>query len=256
MALFIDGTPSSIEDLTNQDSGLLEVCRTEQINTTIKLRLAHDEIAVELAALFERQRSLYTPYYGQPKLSLSHLAVTPALKMWHTWQTLALVYRDAYFNQLNDRFQAKWDQFQKLAGSARTRLQEVGIGLVLDPLSRPNSPILTPTPATETGGTFYFAISLLNASGEESASSVAESIQVADGNAVDVQLVSPPANALGWNVYVGVNPESMYLQNESSISTDEDWIFYPSTAVSSGETPGDGQKPNLIRALPRLIQRG
>jgi hypothetical protein len=34
MALLTDGPPSSIEDLTNQDSGLLEVCRIEQINAS------------------------------------------------------------------------------------------------------------------------------------------------------------------------------------------------------------------------------
>jgi hypothetical protein len=34
MALFTDGPPSSIEDLTNQDCGLLDVCRVEQINAS------------------------------------------------------------------------------------------------------------------------------------------------------------------------------------------------------------------------------
>jgi hypothetical protein len=256
MALFIDGPPSRIEDLTNQDSGLLDVCRNERIDTTVKLALSQDELAVDLTVMFERQRSRYTNLLAPHNLDLRHLAVTPVLKMWHTWQTLTLIYRDAYFNQLNDRYQAKWEQYQLLATSARLKLQETGVGLVLDPLPRPSGPLLSPTPATESAGTFYFTVSFLNAVGEESASSSAESITVPDGNAIDVQLVSPPANAIGWNVFGGSSPETMYLQTESPLAIGDDFIFFPSSAAASGDTPGNGQVPNLIRALPRLIQRG
>lgn len=256
MALFIDGPSSSIQNLTDQDSGLLEVCRTEQINATTKLSLAHDEMSADLDSLFAGQRSIYGPVYGQPRLNKSHVAVTPPLVLWHTFQTLSLIYRDAYFNQLNDRYQAKWEQFQKLSNNAYKKFREIGAGLVLNPLPRPESPLLSTVPATETGGTFYFAITYLNSTGEESASSFAESFAVPDGAAVDIQLVPPPVNVSGWNVYVGTAPDSLYLQNEDALTPDSDSLFYPSTLVTAGDTPGAGQKPNYFRSLPRLIQRG
>jgi hypothetical protein len=256
MALFVDGPPSSIEDLTNQDSGLLDVCRTEQMDISVKLKLAYDEVALQLVELFEGQRSLYTPYYGQPQLDIRNLAITPSLKMWHTHHTLALVYRDAYFSQLNDRFQAKWNEYQKLARTAKCRLQEVGVGLVLDPLPRPDAPTLTLTPATEMGGTFYFSVTFLNAGGEESAAAATTSLMIPDGNALYIEISSRRTNVVWWNVYAGKTPERLSLQNGTPVMIGEDWVFYPSTAVGTGPTPGPGQKPNLVRILPRLIQRG
>jgi hypothetical protein len=256
MALFVDGPPASIEDLTNQDSGLLDVCRTEQINASTKLMLAAEEIGVELEALFERQRFIHFFYSGQTRLNLHHLAVTTPVKLWHTRHTLALIYRDAYFNQLNDRFQAKWNEYAKLANSARAQLQEVGVGVVLDPIPRPPGPILTPTPATEVGGIFYFSVTLLNAACEESAGAPPVSIQLANGNAVSVQLTSQPPNARGWNVYTGVSPAALFLQNESPLATDDEWVFYPSAAIATGRIPGSGQQPTYLRPLPRFLQRG
>jgi hypothetical protein len=184
------------------------------------------------------------------------VAVTPALRLWHTWLTLSLIYRDAYFNQLNDRYQAKWDEYQKLASSARVKLQEVGVGLVLDPLPKPDGPTITTLPATESGGTFYFSVTFVNAAGEESTSAEPEAVTVPDGSVSALQVMTPPANALGWNAYGGTSPDAMYLQNESPLGLDEDWTYYPSTAVNTGDTPGAGQTPNLIRGLPRLLQRG
>ena len=257
MALFIDGPPASIEDLTDQDSGLLDICRTQQIDASVKLRLAQAEIWVELESLFSQQRPVYPSYYySQPQFSIRHLAITPPLKMWHTWHTLALVYRDAYFNQLNDRFQAKWNEYRILGNAAKDRLRDIGVGLVLDPIVRPNSPLLTPTPASETGGAFYFAVVLQNEAGEQSAPSLVQSIQLADGNAVDVTLTAVPANARGWLIYGGTSPDHLYLQNDVPIALDGDWLFYPSTAILTGQGPGTGQHPNLVRAVPRLLPRG
>lgn len=256
MALFTDGPPSSIQDLIDQDSGLLEVCRIEQINASTKLALAQEELGLELAAIFERQRSNWTPLYSSSPLDLQHVAVTPSLRLWHTWLSLSLVYRDAYFNQLNDRYQAKWDNYQKLATLGRLRLQELGIGIVLDPLPKPDGPAITTLPATESGGTFYFSVTIVNSAGEESVSSDPESTFVPDGSVAGLQVIAAPANALGWNAYAGTSPDAMYLQNESPLRFDEDWTYFPSTAVTTGDTTGNGQTPNLIRPLQRRLQRG
>jgi hypothetical protein len=256
MALFIDGSPSNIEDLTDQDSGLLDVCRIQQIDAGKKLNLAYREIGVEIESMFEQQRSVYTPYCSHPRLNIGQITITPSLKMWHTWHALSLVYRDAYFDQLNDRFQAKWNEFWAMSESAKNRLRDLGIGLVLDPLPRPAVPALTPTPGTETGGTFYFAVTLRNPAGEHSAPSSVETIQLSDGNAVEVRLSASTANARGWDVYVGNSPKTCCKQNDGQLSPDDVWLFYPSTAVLNGSLPKGGQDPNFLRALPRLLPRG
>jgi hypothetical protein len=256
MALLIDGPPSTLRDLSNQDSGLLDVCRTEQIDAMVKIRLAHEEISLELSTLFEDQRSVYSFYYGQSRLKIGHVAITPSLKNWHVYTSLALVYRDAYFTQLNDRYQAKWQEYQSLAWSAKQQLQKLGVGLVLDPLPRPNGPTLDLIPATEAGGTFYYSATLVNACGEESSGSLTGSLELPAGNALSFQLRHIPANASGWNIYVGDSPAQTFRQNDTSLAADDTWVFYPSTAATRPHLPGDGQAPNFLRALPRLLQRG
>src|SRR5574340_877720 len=104
MALFTDGTMTSLEDLTAQDSGLLGVVGPEGIDTTKKLSLAQEELGVELAALLPRAG-----------VGLENVVVTSPLRLWHVFKTLELVYRDAYHSQLNDRYRGKWETYRDLA---------------------------------------------------------------------------------------------------------------------------------------------
>src|SRR4051812_36285533 len=126
MALFTDGPASEMEDLAAQDSQLLSVANAEGIDVTSKLRLAHEGIGVELEGLLQEQSSL----------RLANVVVTPALRLWHTYRTLETVYRDAYNNQLNDRYAGKRDQFRELGMWARERLRQSGVGLALRPAPR------------------------------------------------------------------------------------------------------------------------
>jgi hypothetical protein len=256
MALFMDGMPSDIEDLTNQDSGLLEVCRTLQIDVSAKMKLAEDEMAADLEGMFEQQRPLITTLFVPVRRDLFHLVVTPQLKAWHTLHTLSLVYRDAYFNQLNDRFQAKWNEFRNVSQIARDRLRELGAGLVTDPIARPEPPVLTATASTQMQGTVYVAVTVVNGSSEESAPSVLGSVSSPDENGIQVQLVSRAANAQGWNVYGGSSPGALYLQSGSPLPIDQTNFLLALPLASCGKTPGMGQAPNVFRTLPRRWQRG
>jgi hypothetical protein len=82
---------------------------------------------------------------------LNNIVVTPPLQLWHVFQTLTLVYQDAYFNQLNDRYKGKRDQFQQLAKWAMDKLIQTGIGIVADPISQALPPQLTSDPRRSTG---------------------------------------------------------------------------------------------------------
>src|ERR1035441_4341461 len=86
MALFTDGPVSSIEDLTAQDSQLLNVANVEGIDVTQKLALAQDQLALELTTLLDRMSFVSQVYWLAPPPSLSSVVVTPALKLWHTFR--------------------------------------------------------------------------------------------------------------------------------------------------------------------------
>lgn len=256
MALFTDGTAAGIEDLTTQDSGLLEIAVVEGINLTTKLALAQDEVAMELLALFERARTNDVFGVTGNSIRLANLVATTPVRLWLVYQTLVLVYRDAYFSQLNDRYKAKWNEFGSLARWAKDKLIETGVALVTDPIQQAGAPKVTAAPGTENGGTSYLSVSYVNAAGEEGKPSVAVTFTTADGSVPDVQPVNAPSNAAGWNLYGGLSPDAMYLQNDSPLDLQTDFAFYPSAALLSGRLPGDGQSPNVYRVIPRLLQRG
>src|SRR5512133_261080 len=124
MPLFTDGPASGIEDLAAHDSQLLNVASAEGIDVTAKLRLAQEAIGIELEGLLRDS--------GAP--GLRHVVVTPALRLWHSYQALEAVYRDAYNNQLNDRYAGKRDQFRELGIWARERLRMFGVGVAQRPV--------------------------------------------------------------------------------------------------------------------------
>lgn len=255
MALFLDDPPSAISDLVQQDSFLLSVAGAEGINVTNKLSLAYNELQIELTAIFGREASIYAPVLGEASLDTAHIAVTPALKLWHTYKSLELVYRDAYFNQLNDRYQGKWAEFQRLALSARTRFIDTGAGLVIDPLPQPAQPVITFETAPQAGGAAYFMTTFVNVEGEESSPSTIVQSTVPEGNVAVVGTSPPPSNAVGWNLYGGTSPDDLELQNPSSCAIGSTWAFvFP--GVTGGVAPGTGQSPNITRDLPRRIMRG
>src|SRR4051812_34165119 len=156
MGLFVDGPACLIDDLLDEDSGLLDTAQTVGINVTAKLRLAMSEVQSELETLLLRLQSssgggtVVPPGIGQ-------VVVTADLARWEKMQALAMVYRDAAFTQLIDRYKAKWDVFVKLTHSARDQFIAGGVGLVTDPMPRAAVPVLGTESAAGplTGGTFY-----------------------------------------------------------------------------------------------------
>ncbi|GAC1427824.1 MAG: hypothetical protein NVSMB62_25790 [Acidobacteriaceae bacterium] len=254
MALFCDGGISTTDDLIAQDSALLDVSATENIDLSQKLLLAQNEVRIELESCFERTRTIYTFGTGYSALDIANVVVTLPLKLWHTYQTLACIYRDAYFSQLNERYQGKWRAFEKLARNAMEQVVEQGVGLVLDPVPQAPAPVLTVQPGIQNGGDFYAAASYVNASGEEGLPSVVTDLTVADGNDLVVTPGAAPLSAVGWNVYVGADPQHLTLQNYVPLPVGQPFVWQLHS--TGGKAPGQGQMPNRMRALPRRWQRG
>jgi hypothetical protein len=190
-----------------------------------------------------------------PVLRIEQIVVTAPLKRWETMHALALVYRDAYFSQLVDRYQAKWQEYALLAGGALESFIASGLGLMSDPIHRARPPVLSSVTGPQGGGTFYARVSWVNAAGQEGAASVASSITISDGNLMTAAAVNAPKNAVGFWLYAGTAPNSMFRQNDVVLPVGVTYTYIPGQ-VTEGPLPGSGQKPDFVRPLARTQLRG
>jgi hypothetical protein len=254
MALFVDGPATTIDDLTDQDSALLDVAQTNGVNLTTKLRLAMAEIRSDLELWLLKPRPTLGEIWS-PALRVEQLVVTPTLARWETMRALELVYRDVYFTQVVDRYQAKWQGYMKLAGEARESFLAAGLAGVSDPLPRPLPPLLTSATGVQPGGLFYASVAWVNAAGQEGQASAASSITIADGNVMIVAATGPPSNAIGYRVYAGTLLNGMLQQNPVALPVGAAFAYLPGQ-VTSGTLPGAGQKPDFIHPVARTQLRG
>jgi hypothetical protein len=245
MALLIDGPPSTMEELTAHDSQLLNVASNEGIDVTQKLALAQTRTALEVEALLQSRGH---------HLGVSHVVVTPWLRMWHTYLTLELIYSDAYNSQLNDRYAGKRDQFRELAAWAYNKLIQTGIGVADRPIPQAGKPDISAIEGALPDDTYYVTIGWVNEAGEEGASAEATAITTA-GSGFVVAPPTAPAIAAGWNVYTGRSPGAMVRQNDAAIPLDQSWQQATAPNIT-GAKPGDGQAARRLAAVPRILQRG
>jgi hypothetical protein len=254
MALFMDGSVSSMDDLTGQDSQLLDTAAVENIDVTRKMALAQDEIVLDLDTLLTRLSYTGQPFWYTAAPRISSVVVTRPLKMWHTFRSLEMIYADAYNSQLNDRYAGKRNQFHARVQWAYEKLVQTGLGIASDPIPQAAVPTVTNAGGGLPDGTYYVTMAWMNREGEEGAGAVPNAIATA-GSSLLAQPGNPPPNATGWNVYVGGAPGLMVRQNAAPIAIGQTWL-QPNTLTTVGPAPGCGQRPNYMRPIPRVIQRG
>jgi hypothetical protein len=258
MALFTDGPPSTIEELAAIDSQLLNVATVEGIDVTQKLALAQNEIGLQLFAQLSGQVPTGRWLWAPPKANLGSIVVTPPLKQWHTYRSLEMVYSDAYNNQLNDRYAGKRDQFHEMAKWASDKLAQIGIGIATGPVPKASAPEVdlaqSASGANLPDATYYVAMSWVNAAGEEGAASDVTAVAT-DSSTFLVKTGADPEMAAGWNVYAGIDPDNLALQNDQPVPVRVAWL-QPGVPVTSGRPPGTGQPASYTRPLPRMILRG
>ena len=256
MALFTDGPISSAKDLHEYEASVLTDANAEGIDVVAKVALAQQDLANELILFLLRRASLrdYQPDVRRSR-GLADVVVTDALRQWHIHKTLAMVYRDAYNNQLNDRYQGKWNEYEELAkGSSRTYFQ-LGVGVVADPIPRATTPELTSVPGNSAGATFYVVATWVNSTGQEGAPSAYAQLSTSAGEVLAVVLTGiPPQNAVGWNAYVGASPSAVTRQNDNPMGIGTSWIM--SGGLISGASLTMGQKPAWFIVDHRVIERG
>jgi hypothetical protein len=260
MALFNDGPISTAADLQQYENSILNVASIENIDLAAKILLAQQDLANEVVLFLLRRphRCDYSLWNDASQSldtrSLTDVVVTAPLRTWHVHRTLALVYRDAYNSQLNNRYQGKWAEYEVLAtASARTYFQ-IGVGLVADPVPQPAVPVLSTVVGIAAGGTFYVSVTWVDMTGQEGAPSNCAVISTSEGQQLVVGVSNPPRNVVNWNVYVGLSPATLNLQNVSPLGTGSSWIM--TSGLNAGTPLPAGQLPTWFVVDHRVIERG
>jgi hypothetical protein len=261
MALLTDGNPNDSEALRVYEAAILDVAHVETINLDAKLCLATEEISQDvLNVLLGHARAQYSLAQfalgsDRRKIGVSDVVVSQQMKRWHALHTLAVVYRDAYNNQLNDRYRSKWEEYRALARGAKERTLEFGIGLVAAPVPQPATPALGATTGTLAGTIYYAQVSWVSAAGQEGSASRPTTFQTTDNSLLTVATVNAPAIAAGWNVYLGLAISPLTLQNSAPLAIGATFTL-PGSGLASGVSPGDGQAADMFVTGGRILRRG
>jgi hypothetical protein len=256
MALLTDGNPNTSEALRAYETAVLDVAHVEMIDLDAKLSLATDEISQDVLDVLVDHTWLHDLQAKVRRMmGVSDVVVTPQLRRWHALRTLDLLYRDAYNNQLNDRYRQKWDEYVKLSRDARERALRFGIGLVAEPVPRAVMPVFSVAPGLIPATTYYTRVSWVSTVGQEGSPSEVTTYQTVDGSLLVVQPVNPPAAATAWNVYLGQTDSTVTLQNSAPIAVGQTFTL-PPTGLVTGKQPGDGQTPDMYVSGGRLLRRG
>jgi hypothetical protein len=256
MSLFVDGNISTIEQLRAYDSSILTVSSVEQIDLEVKLQLAQVQIEAELQEVFARDSPVYSSEITPATLDLSPVVVTEPLRQWHCVRTLSLVYRDAYFSQLNDRYYGRWQEYVQLDGRLSALLLGTGIGIVSNSLPRPDSPEITLGAGSNSPAIYYFRVSWVNSAGQEGQGSLVTPLIAEQFHTLAVAPPNRPSNAVAWNLYAGASDASVTRQNSGILDLDSIWQLPTGGIETSGPPASEGQPPDYYFRIRKVRQRG
>lgn len=256
MALLTDGNPNDDEALRAYETAILDVASVEAIDLDAKLSLATEEVSDDiLDILLDHTRIVDPQSTIRRVMGVTDVVVTPQLKRWHALHTLEIVYRDAFNNQLNDRYQAKVIEYRDLSRNAREHAIRFGIGLALNPIPQAPQPVLSfvsgPIPET----TYYVEVTWVSAMGKEGAPSDIMAFDTPAGSLLVAQALNPPTVAAGFNVYAGLTPTTLTLQSPTPIPTGQSFTL-PDSGLVTGTPPGNGQTADIYIIGGPILRRG
>lgn len=249
MALFTDGAIVTTEDLRSYESSVLDVAKGEGIDLRTKGELAQREIGADL---YRYLVDLTATELAPPTVQLTQIVVTEELFQWTALRTLELTFRDAFHNELNDRYKAKWQEYERQAARAQARVFEIGPGVVEAPVGKAEQPVVAGEAGVMPSGIFPIQVAWVSASGKSGAPSEAVLFTSEDGRVPRVTVGTPPANGVAWNVYAGPLGGTPELQNTAPIAASDDWTA-PTTGFVPGAAVAKGQQPDyFLRRLRTL----
>jgi hypothetical protein len=254
--LLTDGTPNDDETLQVYESAILDVSNAEMIPLKAKLRLALDEISEDvLDVLLDHGAPSDPQATTRRTIGVSDVVVTPQLKRWHAVHTLEVFYRDAFNNQLNTRYQAKFTEYHELSQDARDRTYQFGIGLSLVPIPRAEMPAFSFVAGLIPETIYYVQVSWVSANGQVGDPSCLTTYDSPAGSLPVVTPVNTPAVATGFNVYMGLSTETMTLQNSTPIAVGGSFTL-PASGLVAGSCPGCGQAADIYVTGGLMLRRG
>ena len=265
MALFLDGDISTPADLAGYEADIQEVGSAAGIDLAVKLEIAHEEVGAQLTASSRRPGNVYQAGSGGwqttggeaalARFDVNQVVVTPPLKLWTTFQALTLFFRDAHTRRANDKYLAKWREYQEMAKWAQELLLQSGIGLVAKPIPRPLEPGIAFEGSTLGPLSMFVRMTWLDGDGRESSGSPERAVKSLNAKALRVTPKAAPAGATHWNVYVGETRGEAFKQNADPLPLGAAWVM-PETGIVQGLPIGDGQAADMFLTAPRYLQRG
>lgn len=255
--LLTDGNPNTDEDLRVYESDILDLSHEEMINLVAKLGLATEEISqIVLNILLDQTTTASGGMVTRRLLGVSDVVVTRQLKRWHALYTLAIFYRDAYNDQLNDRYLAKWNEYLLLARGAKDITTQYGIGLVTTPIPQAGTPVLGSLPGLLPATVYYVQITWVSATGAEGNPSKPTAFEAPVASLLTVTNgANVPAVATAFNVYIGLTDCPTTLQNSAPIPIGQ-MFTEPSSGLIAGVSVGIGQSPDTYITGGSVLRRG
>lgn len=244
MALLVDGSWCEVDDLQAYDVSATTVADEEGIDLAAKMSLSEAWITDRVDAFVRWESTLK----GQ------NAVVSEPLKRWHLANVLAMLYRDASFSQVNDRYEKKWKVFQQDAAERKAEYFLAGVPYVGNPVRQPSAPAVTVIVGVQPAAAYSIAVTRVDEAGRESAPSDLTAVQAPAGNGITVS-----ANGLvasdRWNVYATNGEEPLRKQNSDALSAIATWSL-PAIGLSAGQEAGDGQAPDGWVRQRRILPRG
>ena len=254
MALLTDGSPNTVETLKAIESSIADVAAIELIDVDIKMGVALEEISESLMVYLIQLGNQDPQCWTRRRIGVSTIVVTPPLRRWHALQSIALIYRDAYHNQLNERYLAKWKYFNAVAADARKTLLQTGLGLVNQAVPKAPAPVAGIALGQWTPGAYVVQIAWVGPLGQAGSPGDAVTVELSTGSAPIVTAPVAPSGIAGWNVYVGPIGSVPTLQNSVPLGLAAPWVA-SGAGPAAGTPVGEGQSPDRYIADSQTFYR-
>lgn len=254
--LLTDGNPNKTDDLRVYESAILSLANTEMIDLEVKLGLATEELSQEVLDFILNRSAVGDPRSATRRtMGVSDIAVTRQMRRWHALHTLSIVYRDAFHNQLNDRYRAMFEEYRRLSRQARDQTFQFGVGLVYTPVPQAEPPVFSSVAGADPETLYYGRLAWLSSTGQEGAPSDLTSVSTPSASLPVVGGEDAPAVAASFNVYLGLTPDTVTLQNLAPVPVGQTFTL-PVTGLIEGDRPGEGQAPDLYLTGGPILRRG
>jgi hypothetical protein len=253
MGLLIDKRTSTVQEWLQYDSKLMCVLEEGDTELIAKSRLAQEIVESEMLELLIQQLQ-QSPMVARGQLN--RIVVGAELRRWHAFKTLELFYSDLAALAMNMAHAERSKKFSILAEQAKGHLLSTGIGYVNVPLPAPQTPKVQAVEIVGAPRVLRCCIAFVNDSGETSGASDLFLLNISASQSFRVGPVILPPGAMGWNLYVGEDENSLRLANLSPLSSVESIVVTSELpVVSAPVAPPFGQTAQGFWLVDRTLWR-